>query len=180
MGAVGGIVAGHELIQKGLLLGFGQVLAGPQGAVAGHEDEAVVQGLFQPGSMTGFRRFFKYFPDQGRHFTPAQQSRNGLHHEGVLAEGLDFKTQPGQFRPDPVENIGFREIQLDGFRHQQPLNRPSAGMIAFFQIFEDNPFMGRMLVDNDQFFPIFTWELTENIRPVELADYPKPVGGCFC
>ena len=72
MGAVGRIIAGHELIQKGLLLRFGQVLSGPQGAMAGHEDEAVVQRLFQPGSMSGFRCFFKYFPDQRRHLTPAQ------------------------------------------------------------------------------------------------------------
>jgi hypothetical protein len=41
--------------------------------------------------------------------------------------------------------------------------------------------MGRMLIDDDQSRTQFRFGFTENIRAVELADYPEPVpaGGFF-
>ena len=39
--------------------------------------------------------------------------------------------------------------------------------------------MGRMLINDDQSRPQFRSGFTENIRTVELANYPEPVGGYY-
>ena len=121
MGAVGGVLAGIQLFQHGLDFHVRKTLIGPDGAMTGHELDAVVNRFF--GNVCGavLDPLFHHLHHQGFDFMLSQNSRHRRDGKGVTPKGFDLEAQGRKLGEKSVQNLCLPVVQVNGFGYQQSL-----------------------------------------------------------
>ena len=107
------------------------------------------------------------FADHRAELPLQQHQRSRLDGKGGAPERLDLEAQGRQHGQQIQQQGGFPVAQIDSFGNEEFLGGGVGAAAAAVQLLVVNPFMGRMLVDDDQ--PLFG--LAQQIGAPELADH---------
>ncbi len=121
MRTIGGVFAGIELFKHGLDFHIRKTLVRADGAMTGHELDAVVNSLFHSVSGAVFNPFLHHFHHQGFNVTFPQNSRYRLDGKGITPKGFDLEAQGRKLGKKFVKNFCLPVVQVNGFGYQQAL-----------------------------------------------------------
>ena len=166
MRAVCGNSAGFKPFDYGCHLCDSQGLIGSNGAVTGHQLQAGIQRFFNVRRQTGLHDAIHHFDHQWLHFLSGKDRWHRFDHIRLFPEKLDLNAILAKIRNEFFQDQRLSITQVQGLRNQQSLNwNPSfCGLVRQFLI--KNPFMGGMLIQQNQIFP----GLTDDISVTKLPD----------
>lgn len=127
-----------------------QLIAGLDGSLAGHH---VQQFIEQIGGSQAGPVGQQFVDNPAQHFGRILLGQNGgiAHYQHrVATKGLDQHAELGKFLGAGQDRRDFGWAEMNGFRHQEALGFQAACRDARFELFVQDPFVERVLVDNDQ------------------------------
>ena len=95
------------------------MLIGPDGPVAGHEHQALVNGLFQAGRKTDLDHLFDNLDNQRFNLFIFKQGRDRFYYKSIAAKGFYFQPQFLKIRNQPFKNLRFSVSKVNGFRDKE-------------------------------------------------------------
>ena len=125
MRTVGRVAAAIQLLQHPVDLGKFQLLVGPDGAVACHENQTRVNGFFKTRRKTDLGHLFHHLDDQRFNCSVFEKCRNRFNHKSIPAKGFYFQSQFIQIRNQFLKNFRFPVSEIEGFRDEKYLGRRS-------------------------------------------------------
>ena len=117
--AMGWIVAFVELNQQVLDLPVGKMLVGPYGPVAGHQQQALVNGFFQTGRKADLGHFFHDFNNKRLNLPVCKKGRHSLYHKSISSKGLYCKAHFFKIRDKFCQDIRFSKPKIDSFGNKE-------------------------------------------------------------
>lgn len=156
-----------EIGKKGGHFRRSQLLPGPYHAVTGDEEKKGIEGVFNPAADPEFTEITGEIVEELRKvIPPGQELRHRLESKGTGTEGLKLKAETVQRLQVFREQSRLLEVKLHNLREKESLPGNSAAMKLPAQTLEADPFVGGVLVDEEEMVII----LGNDVTGTELAD----------
>lgn len=169
---MGALAAEIDLIEfPEQIIDFGPVepLIGTNHPVAGHQYQQLLDALLKQGTRAERREFGDHITNQALGFDVTEDLGDSLENEGGTAEAFQFETAALQQRRVLFDQCRIAIIELQHLRKQQPLLGNLLITVLGSEFFETDPFVGGMLVDQQQVLPV----LAKDVAIAELPDHPQ-------
>ncbi len=166
MGTMIGSWRALQIAEQGAHLGLVQTMVGADLPVAGHSGEGVVDAVLDRIQTGTTFQLLRELPKQRHPIDIAQESRLRLEDETIFSELVGRKTEGFQGVQTGTQPRGLAFRQLKAHRMEQTLLRQGTGEMGSPQLFETDPLVRRMLVDQEQ----GSGGLAQQVGRLELAD----------
>jgi hypothetical protein len=120
--------------------------------MAGHDTQDLVAQPLHLSARPDRSDLVEDIPQQPPVISAREQRRHCLDDEGPVAEVLDDKPDPGQLGQIPGQQLSLGRTQFDLVGEEELLDKNAARVELVLQLFEQDPFVGRVLVDERRAF----------------------------
>lgn len=147
----------------------GEHLTGPNGGVAGHGGEQLLDVGASRLARAPLREIIGDIPDEAAEIRSHQHFGHLLDDEAAPAEGLHLQAKTREQAYMFGQCLGPRGRQLDDRRRQEPLTAALLAALGDNQAEERDALVGGVLVDDDE----LTHPFAEDVGATELTEHPQ-------
>lgn len=172
MGTGVGKIAGMEINEELLHLARFERVIGFDGVAAdGFGDDLLAETALAPGFSARFLEIDKNRPEELGHGAGFDHGRKGVDEERSPAQFCHAESDPAEGVELLTEEIGLGRGQFNRRRKEQALAEGLFFGHPLEHLLEQNPFVGRVLVDEDDARLVFS----DDVKIEEDADNPEVV-----